>query len=95
MGTNVGDFLKEAHRILRPGGVVKIAEVRSRFEGASNKDGMKKFFRILKRAGFVIGQKDFDNKMFFLVECTKSVDEAKKVEFDENYSIQACLYKKR
>lgn len=31
MGTNIVDFVKEAHRILKPGGTVKIAEVRSRF----------------------------------------------------------------
>jgi ribosomal RNA-processing protein 8 len=35
MGTNYGDFLAEANRILRPGGRLLIAEVRSRFETAS------------------------------------------------------------
>jgi len=46
MGTNIVDFITEAHRVLKPGGVLKIAEVRSRFhniEGAppatSNKGG--------------------------------------------------------
>jgi ubiquinone/menaquinone biosynthesis C-methylase UbiE len=33
MGTNIGDFLKEAYRILMKGGRIKIAEIRSRFEG--------------------------------------------------------------
>lgn len=33
MGTNIADFLREAHRVLRVGGSIKIAEVRSRFEG--------------------------------------------------------------
>lgn len=36
MGTNVYDFIREAYRILRPQGLIRIAEVRSRFEGMSN-----------------------------------------------------------
>jgi len=49
MGTNIGEFLREAHRILKSGGIIKIAEVRSRFEG--EKEGIKKFIRTLKKAG--------------------------------------------
>ena len=33
MGTNLGEFLQEAHRVLKGSGRIKIAEVRSRFEG--------------------------------------------------------------
>uniref|UniRef100_A0A6S8UDW5 Ribosomal RNA-processing protein 8 n=1 Tax=Chaetoceros debilis TaxID=122233 RepID=A0A6S8UDW5_9STRA len=32
MGTNIADFIREAHRVLTPDGKLKIAEVRSRFE---------------------------------------------------------------
>jgi len=32
MGTNIADFIREAHRVLTSDGVLKIAEVRSRFE---------------------------------------------------------------
>lgn len=32
MGTNLADFVREAHRVLKGDGVLKIAEVRSRFE---------------------------------------------------------------
>lgn len=35
MGTNIADFIREAHRVLSPAGVLKIAEVRSRFESAN------------------------------------------------------------
>lgn len=36
MGTNVADFIREAHRVMRSDGVLKIAEVRSRFETTSS-----------------------------------------------------------
>ena len=44
MGTNIGDFILEANRILKPHGIMKIVEVRSRFE--KDADGIKKFIRI-------------------------------------------------
>ena len=39
MGTNIADFIREAHRVLSPNGVLKIAEVRSRFESTTVNDG--------------------------------------------------------
>jgi ribosomal RNA-processing protein 8 len=38
MGTNLADFIKEAHRVLKTTGKVKIVEVRSRFETNESKD---------------------------------------------------------
>jgi len=38
MGTNIGEFLKEANRLLKPNGILKIAEVRSRFEGVRDEN---------------------------------------------------------
>lgn len=90
MGTNIGDFLREAHRILKPKGIMKIAEVRSRFEGEA--DGMKKFLRVLKRAGFDIIEKPSSNKMFFILECMKS---DRTQDINDDYSAKACVYKKR
>ena len=90
MGTNIGDFLREAYRILKPKGIVKIAEVRSRFEGEA--DGMKKFLRVLKRAGFDITEKPSSNKMFFILECAKS---ERPQDISDEYSAKACVYKKR
>lgn len=90
MGTNISDFLSEAHRILRVKGIIKIAEVRSRFEGED--DGMKKFLRVLKRAGFDITEKPTSNKMFFMLECEKS-DRSQTI--SKEYSAKACVYKKR
>lgn len=90
MGTNIGDFLSEAYRILKPKGILKIAEVRSRFEGEA--DGMKKFLRVLKRAGFDITEKPSSNKMFFMLECAKS---ERVQDINSEYSAKACVYKKR
>jgi ribosomal RNA-processing protein 8 len=39
MGTNIADFIREAHRVLTPDGILKIAEVRSRFETAKETEG--------------------------------------------------------
>ena len=42
MGTNVADFVREAWRVLRFGGVLRVAEVRSRFETASSSSSDKR-----------------------------------------------------
>jgi len=38
MGTNVADFVREGWRVLKFGGYLRVAEVRSRFETAANED---------------------------------------------------------
>ena len=90
MGTNIGDFLKETYRILKPSGKVKIAEVRSRFEGDNG--GIEKFVKVLKKAGFDVVNRDTSNTMFFLLECVKS---SRECVTDYDYSIHPCLYKRR
>ncbi|SAL96633.1 hypothetical protein [Absidia glauca] len=65
MGTNYLDFLKEAHRILKDGGEMKIAEVVSRF---SDIDG---FIDLVESLGFDFMEKDDDNKMFVMLYFTK------------------------
>jgi ribosomal RNA-processing protein 8 len=92
MGTNILDFIKEAHRILKVDGVLKIAEVRSRFEALEN-GGIKSFINALKKAGFdtVPHARKNENTMFFEIECTKSDRSPIFTEF----TAKACLYKKR
>jgi ribosomal RNA-processing protein 8 len=41
MGTNLADFMREAHRVLKDNGRVKIAEVRSRIEYSHSQQGKK------------------------------------------------------
>jgi ribosomal RNA-processing protein 8 len=95
MGTNICDFIKETSRILRVGGRVKIAEVRSRFQGEQDgKDGINKFIKYLKKVGFDLVEKDVTNVMFFMLEVVKSNRTVPAVDFSE-YRVQPCLYKRR
>lgn len=50
MGTNYGDFMAEARRIVRPGGHVLVAEVASRFDGQDP----GAFKRAVVQMGFVV-----------------------------------------
>jgi ribosomal RNA-processing protein 8 len=92
MGTNIADFTREAHRILKVGGVIKIAEVRSRFDGEGI--SIKKFYRFLKRAGFDLKEHDTLelNKMFFEVEGVKSDRQSI---IAQDFTAKPCVYKKR
>ena len=95
MGTNIEDFLREANRILKPRGILKIAEVRSRFEGVENENGLKGFFSVLKQTGFETNNKiKHINSMFFLLECAKRGGGFRSDKRSE-YRPKACVYKKR
>ncbi|CAO3645513.1 unnamed protein product [Mucor fragilis] len=65
MGTNYLDFLKEAHRVLKVGGELKIAEVVSRFSDLDS------FISLLEGLGFDFIDKEDDNKMFVMLYFTK------------------------
>lgn len=91
MGTNIPDFVREARRILKPSGILRIAEVRSRFEEEGN--SIKLFRKFLKRAGFDLNVIEVpQNKMFFELECVKANRESV---IDPNFAVKACVYKKR
>ncbi|KAL0089283.1 methyltransferase-domain-containing protein [Phycomyces blakesleeanus] len=65
MGTNYLDFLKEAHRVLKLGGELKIAEVVSRFSDLDS------FIDLLENLGFEFIGKEDDNKMFVMMYFNK------------------------
>ncbi|KAA0701836.1 Ribosomal RNA-processing protein 8 [Triplophysa tibetana] len=88
MGTNLGDFLKEASRVLVMGGVLKIAEVASRF------DDERSFVGAMSQLGFKMSNKDAENSHFYsfeFIKTGKAPENAKK----PGLQLKPCLYKKR
>ena len=100
MGTNIADFIREAHRVLQKDGILKIAEVRSRFESTeygrkseNNTSLLEEFKTVMGKLGFEL--KAFDNKsnkLFFLMEFRKiGIVPDSTVTF----TAKACIYKRR
>ena len=92
MGTNLADFLREAHRVLKNKGTLKIAEVRSRFESKTKKDELNDFIEILETLGFTANKIDKKNTMFVMIECKKN---GKKPDLNLEWSAKPCIYKRR
>lgn len=92
MGTDVTNFLIEAVRILRKGGVLKIAEVKSRFEG----DILDKFTAVLHSLGLKLLKHDDSNKMFFLLTYSKVQSVSKQIRKTlPMINLKPCQYKRR
>ena len=99
MGTDYGSFLQEAHRVLRPNGLLWIAEVRSRFAAAGQDAGtlgrqndFAGFLAALKAQGFQVMQQDASNTMFVVFVAKKAGQPARQVQWP---SLKPCLYKRR
>lgn len=93
MGTSVREFIVEVYRVLKPNGVLQVAEVKSRFETASL-GGVAGFVDKMHALGFDLRTKDDEhNKMFALFEFVK----APKRPPQPNVTIElkACEYKRR
>lgn len=89
MGTNLKEYLMEAKRVLKEDGLLKIAEVESRF------DSIERFITILRSCGFINKSKDLSHNMFcFLDFVLKKSTNLANQKFP-NITLKPCLYKKR
>jgi ribosomal RNA-processing protein 8 len=93
MGTNLADFIREAHRVLKkPHGRLQIVEVRSRFESRKNENELEGFVQILDQLGFACLRKDQSNKMFVMLTLKPN---GKQPDVNLEYTAKPCLYKRR
>ncbi|KAL2505227.1 Ribosomal RNA-processing protein 8 [Abeliophyllum distichum] len=94
MGINFPNYLKEAHRVLKPHGWLLIAEVKSRFDPTTGGADPNKFVKAICELGFTCQSKDFSNKMFLLFYFKKKekLNARKLIEWPE---LKPCLYKRR
>ncbi|XP_013880686.1 ribosomal RNA-processing protein 8 isoform X2 [Austrofundulus limnaeus] len=88
MGTNLADFLAEANRVLKMGGILKIAEVASRF------DSEHSFITALARLGFKMTSKDTKNSHFYSFDFVKTGNASKNAK-KIGLQLKPCVYKKR
>uniref|UniRef100_E1BJI1 Ribosomal RNA-processing protein 8 n=1 Tax=Bos taurus TaxID=9913 RepID=E1BJI1_BOVIN len=90
MGTNIRDFLEEANRVLKARGLLKVAEVSSRFED------VRTFLGAVTKLGFKVISKDLTNSHFFLFDFEKTgpprVGPTTQL---SGLKLQPCLYKRR
>lgn len=91
MGTSVREYILEVYRVLKPKAVLKVAEVKSRFE-TEELGGVAGFIAVMKKMGFDLVRKDEQNKMFALFEFTKST---RKPEANVQIELKPCEYKRR
>lgn len=95
MGTDFPNYLKEAHRVLKPRGWLLVAEVKSRFDPGNGGADPNKFIKSLQSLGFSIVSKDFSNKMFMLFYFQKEKERTPEVKHIDWPKLKACLYKRR
>jgi len=107
MGTNMTDFMIEAHRVLKPRGTLKIAEVRSRFESTSERKEIRskkkkvreaditllyEFRDFMNKVGFECKDMDRSNTMFLFMDFVKN---GKVPDRYAEFSAKPCIYKRR
>mgnify|MGYP000670944276 CR=1 FL=1 len=95
MNTNFIDALKEARRLLKVDGILRIAEVESRFEG-----GPDAFPAAVEAVGFKQLRFDNSHKVFWMFEFKAVAGKSSSILPNADGSsdkpvLKPCLYKKR
>ncbi|KOX69176.1 Ribosomal RNA-processing protein 8 [Melipona quadrifasciata] len=89
MGTNLKDYIIEANRVLKKGGILKIAEVESRFERVED------FINAINGYGFKNIWKDLSHKLFYFLDFKKEGDISGERNKLPSITLKPCFYKKR
>ncbi|KAK0162443.1 hypothetical protein PV327_006218 [Microctonus hyperodae] len=89
MGSNLSDYLLEANRVLKKDGILKIAEIKSRFENVDE------FMMSLKDYGFKSTWKDISHDLFYFMDFKKVSDVDRQNKKIPTIILKSCLYKKR
>lgn len=86
MGEDASPYIEEAYRILKPGGLLKIVEVRSRLYK------IDQFIRPMTLHGFSLLKKDLESNFFCFFDFRKT---SRKVKNVPSIMLKPCVYKKR
>ncbi|KAK4754874.1 hypothetical protein SAY87_008631 [Trapa incisa] len=95
MGINYPSYLTEAHRVLKPGGWLLIAEVKSRLDPKTGGADPDRFIKAVLELGFKSEAKDYSNKMFVLLYFKKKDKSSSKMREIQWPELKPCLYKRR
>ncbi|KAI5188527.1 ribosomal RNA-processing protein 8 [Nematocida sp. AWRm77] len=86
MDENAAPYIEEAFRILKPDGMLKIAEIRSRIGKIDH------FIKPLEVHGFSILRKDLESNFFCFFDFKKTTRKSKTL---PPVPLKSCVYKKR
>ena len=86
------DFIFEASRVLKVGGMLKIAELESRFQGEQY--SVESFIAKVQKFGFKLSAKNLKRDFFYFLDFEKVQDMKKKKKLPD-IELKPCLYKKR
>lgn len=93
MGTNLADFIREAHRVLKDDAILHIVEVRSRFEETSGRKSVNGFLNVLEQLGFTCTSMDRSSStMFVFLELRKNGNQPSR---SLAFTAKPCVYKRR
>lgn len=95
MGTDYGQFLEEAARVLIGTGWLWIAEVQSRFVDASGRSILEEFIAAVTQMGFILKKRDTSNTHFLILEFQGRKGRDPGPHELKWPGLRACQYKKR